>query len=87
MLICLYLHLNLYCHILYGKSEIKNIYIYKFLQTLTIFVSTENFILLLIIYNEFGLINNEFGLRKSNSKSFVNIFRIDFNYCLCIIIC
>ena len=22
----LYLHLNLYCHILYGKSEIKNIY-------------------------------------------------------------
>ena len=26
MLIYLYLHLNLYCHILYGKSEIKNIY-------------------------------------------------------------
>ena len=25
MLIYLYLHLNLYCHILYGKSEIKNI--------------------------------------------------------------
>ena len=24
MLICLYLHVNLYCHILYGKSEIKN---------------------------------------------------------------
>ena len=28
MLIYLYLHLNLYCHILYGKSENKE-YIYK----------------------------------------------------------
>ena len=28
MLIYLYLHLNLYCHILYGKSEIKNIHVY-----------------------------------------------------------
>ena len=31
MLIYLYLHLNLYCHILYGKSEIKNIHVYDLL--------------------------------------------------------